>query len=428
MTEEVYGRYSTQYIDAQESRLADLDILITQGQFPQLETSEAKRLVYMELLRAFFAQHNSAQVVSVERIVNNLSWECINRWCFQRYGDTPAAPNVESRDPVAPTQQPIQEQVQVFTIQRAIPGPPLAVPWQGGKADERALIDEWILAKKLNKYGDPLNSAYDFEIPNKYAYVRKRHPTHPWRPTRTVVVTCAGAGGTNSSLASGNTVQLFAKLVWPDGANLEQLFLDNEYKVVMCESGAEATVEGARVDYWNLQVEHQEGLWAYCCGGVCCWCCWVGLLALLLFLLGFTFHSHAGLCANGVMDDFETGIDCGGQCGGGCSRGLPCKVSGDCESPFVCEREADSGLVYGICAEQKKAAAVAGSAPAPGPAAQCVLDGVLSSGSTETGADCGGACAAPHLGDARRRCGIGVGCAIDDDCESGHCENTKCAQ
>ncbi len=43
-------------------------------------------------------------------------------------------------------------------------------------------------------------------------------------------------------------------------------------------------------------------------------------------------------CSDGMMNEGETALDCGGECPGGCADALACKVPGDCSSK-VCVQD-----------------------------------------------------------------------------------------
>ena len=90
-------------------------------------------------------------------------------------------------------------------------------------------------------------------------------------------------------------------------------------------------------------------------------------------------------CANGVLDDGETDVDCGGNCENKCGEGRNCGADDDCASD-MCSDE-------GVCVD-----------PSCSNGAQ---DG------DETDVDCGGSC--PD------GCGEGEGCSVDDDCMSENC-------
>jgi len=94
-------------------------------------------------------------------------------------------------------------------------------------------------------------------------------------------------------------------------------------------------------------------------------------------------------CSDGIQNQSETGIDCGGPNCGGCNPGGGCVLASDCLSG-VCS--------LGIC-----------QAPS------CV-DAVQNG--TETGIDCGGGICAP--------CGFGGGCSISGDCQTNHCSGGAC--
>jgi hypothetical protein len=98
-----------------------------------------------------------------------------------------------------------------------------------------------------------------------------------------------------------------------------------------------------------------------------------------------------GPCFNGVQDQDETDVDCGGVCGPSCAGGKVCSVPNDC--------------FYGICTNNV-----------------CVDptcdDGLLNQG--ETAIDCGGPCGAT--------CEVGQRCVAHTDCVSAVCDlaNYEC--
>ena len=99
----------------------------------------------------------------------------------------------------------------------------------------------------------------------------------------------------------------------------------------------------------------------------------------------------AATCTDGVVNQNEPGIDCGGPCSP-CPEGERCYANSDC---------ATSLCSFGFCK-----------------AAQTCQDGALSPG--ESGVDCGGACETP--------CGQGEGCNSDADCSSGlSCRQGACS-
>lgn len=101
--------------------------------------------------------------------------------------------------------------------------------------------------------------------------------------------------------------------------------------------------------------------------------------------------SSAPSCRNGVRDDGELGVDCGGVCAK--CPGEPCVDGADCGSG-TCEND--------VCQEPPDA----GSGP-PGP-----TDGKKNNG--ETDVDCGG----PNA----PACADGKACEADDDCANGWCK------
>lgn len=98
----------------------------------------------------------------------------------------------------------------------------------------------------------------------------------------------------------------------------------------------------------------------------------------------------SAMCADGVRNGNETGIDCGGNCPG-CPAGGICRVNADCSS---------GSCVLGLC----------------GASTTCT-NNVLDPG--ETDIDCGGSCPA---------CADGRACVLNRDCSGLSCHNSVCSQ
>ena len=92
-----------------------------------------------------------------------------------------------------------------------------------------------------------------------------------------------------------------------------------------------------------------------------------------------------GTCSNGVKDDNETDVDCGGPCGS-CSLGESCTSSTDCIS---------NNCVSGVCTS-----------------ANCNDN---SKNGDETDVDCGGSLCGP--------CDVGESCDYNVDCTTNYCNN-----
>jgi hypothetical protein len=88
-------------------------------------------------------------------------------------------------------------------------------------------------------------------------------------------------------------------------------------------------------------------------------------------------------CKDGKQGPGEMGVDCGDKCGAGCKLGNACVVSGDCSS---------DNCVGGLCTEPSCNNGIQDNA--------------------EAGLDCGGPCA---------KCLDGAACHSDGECESGSC-------
>src|SRR5690606_29395605 len=98
-------------------------------------------------------------------------------------------------------------------------------------------------------------------------------------------------------------------------------------------------------------------------------------------------------CTDGVRNQDETDVDCGGATCDGCGVGARCAAPGDCRS--------------GLCGSDGRCEA------APGTCA----DGVENQ--DETDVDCGGTTCDP--------CGIGQRCSGGSDCTTGNCDSGTCA-
>ncbi len=141
--------------------------------------------------------------------------------------------------------------------------------------------------------------------------------------------------------------------------------------------------------YWNVQAQNEVGVWSVVnysgvfidtsgsgtdCSTVNC-----------TTVAEVEYHP----CSNGVQDEDETDVDCGGSCDA-CKAGSMCEVSADCVS-INCEN--------GICAE-----------------ATCT-DSIINQG--ESDIDCGG-----NYCDA---CIEGMSCVYHRDCASGYCTSKICS-
>jgi hypothetical protein len=146
---------------------------------------------------------------------------------------------------------------------------------------------------------------------------------------------------------------------------------------------------------------------------------------------------QAPSCSDGVLNGYESDIDCGHEaCGIPCMAGMGCRIGNDCWS-WVCvdgrcqappcgdgvkngrETDVDCGGLCDPCGFGQ-----ACEAPADCDSWVCELgtcgaptcsDGYLNA--EETDVDCGGACAP---------CGPGQDCKVAADCENGSCLNGVC--
>ena len=138
-------------------------------------------------------------------------------------------------------------------------------------------------------------------------------------------------------------------------------------------------------------------------------------------------------CANGLKDNNETDIDCGGSCGQTCGINATCASSSDCESNScvnnLCqspscddgiasigfETDVDCGESCSPCDLDKSCLSNTDCASNSCVNAVCVdpnacSDGVISESSTESDVDCGGSCSP---------CDSGKNCHSNNDCASG---------
>ncbi len=154
------------------------------------------------------------------------------------------------------------------------------------------------------------------------------------------------------------------------------------------------------------------------------------------------------ICSDGKTSDAETGEDCGGGCPP-CGVGEPCRVAADCASgscvdaacqvPTCADRvknaaesdvdcggpcapcragrdcQVNADCADGVCRAEEECASESVECPAPFCQVATCADGVKNG--EETGQDCGADCAS---------CGLGMGCARDRDCASGHCVGALC--
>lgn len=147
-------------------------------------------------------------------------------------------------------------------------------------------------------------------------------------------------------------------------------------------------------------------------------------------------------CDDGLLNQDEGDVDCGGSCDRECAIGQRCRQSNDCEEGSFCPPEGgrcraascadglqNGGEVLTDCGGGQCDGCPGGTACggnvdcASGVcsggrcAAPTCDDSVLNQG--ELDVDCGGPCAAG--------CGVGVACASASDCRSGVCEPGACA-
>jgi hypothetical protein len=108
-------------------------------------------------------------------------------------------------------------------------------------------------------------------------------------------------------------------------------------------------------------------------------------------------------CADGLRNGDETDVDCGGDACGPCGPRSGCLHDADC-STLSC--------VAQQCAAVTPAPGCSALDPGNPTCADCESNGA------ETDVDCGGDSCPP--------CAMGLGCATDADCASGHCAGSTC--
>jgi hypothetical protein len=147
-------------------------------------------------------------------------------------------------------------------------------------------------------------------------------------------------------------------------------------------------------------------------------------------------------CSDGVANQDETDVDCGGSCSNTCALGQTCLVAGDCATDAVCSPmsgrcaapSCDDGVRDGAetatdCGGGSCPRCAAGGACKSGTdcdSAVCSRAGTCAQPSCNDGAkngdetdvDCGGACG--------RDCATGRGCHAAGDCQSGVCSAQGC--
>ncbi len=153
-----------------------------------------------------------------------------------------------------------------------------------------------------------------------------------------------------------------------------------------CQLGACVKPSGSTVLRCTAPVTVLEGracqLTADCNAGLVCTCNGVSCASGAVGLC-----TSPTLCGNGIKDNGETDVDCGGiKCGRKCGDGRICANSGDCAS--------------GVCPLTKRC--------------EVPTSTDNTKNGDETGVDCGGATAP--------KCPAQRGCLADTDCLSGYCD------
>ena len=198
----------------------------------------------------------------------------------------------------------------------------------------------------------------------------------------------------------------------PEGTGFSEACEDIEVPFGVCDTFFNRTNDHVRIDWYPLARESSpahpscsDGIknqdeTDVDCGGSCELCdvgasCLVGSdcitgLCNQTTLLCYNLSAqgiHKENCSDGMLNQGETDVDCGGSCSP-CQLGLNCTINSDCISE-LCDI---------ICIEQ-----------IPG---NC-SDGMKNQ--DESDIDCGGVC---------EPCTLGLNCSIDSDCTSGYCNTT----
>ena len=163
----------------------------------------------------------------------------------------------------------------------------------------------------------------------------------------------------------------------------------------------------------------------------------------------------APTCSDGVQNEQETDLDCGGpNCSTSttaCGNGLICKVNTDCRNSWcnngACatpscvdsikngtESDVDcGGTCPAKCADGKTCAkdsdCTNGWCNGSGKCATPACGDTFKNG-TETGVDCGGSCTqscTSKVDSSCMQCAVGVGCSVNLDCLSLNCASNLCA-
>jgi hypothetical protein len=147
----------------------------------------------------------------------------------------------------------------------------------------------------------------------------------------------------------------------------------------------------------------------------------------------------AATCSDGVRNQDETDVDCGGAACGGCGNGLHCGATSDCASGSACdsgtcvpatcvdgmqdgsETDVDCGGTCNACHEWQACAQASDCASG----VTCIRGNCLvptcgdgTRDAKESDVDCGGPC---------EGCAIGQACGVDDDCaRGGVCRGGAC--
>jgi hypothetical protein len=137
-------------------------------------------------------------------------------------------------------------------------------------------------------------------------------------------------------------------------------------------------------------------------------------------------------CADSLLNGDESDVDCGGSCYYRCTAGKTCNAGSDCESGSCAAGYCCAPDCEGVCRQCAPVTGTCSFVPAttdprdecPGPTNDCDGFGAcescadLTKNNSETDFDCGGPVCPP--------CQTGRSCAVADDCESCVCDGGTC--
>jgi parallel beta-helix repeat protein len=117
-------------------------------------------------------------------------------------------------------------------------------------------------------------------------------------------------------------------------------------------------------------------------------------------------------CTDGIKNQDESDVDCGGATCSECSDGKTCSAGGDCASGWCYNGSCRTSTCFdGIFGPGELGIDCGG----PCPVCISCTDGLMNQ--DESDVDCGGVCP---------KCGSGLNCSTDSDCSSNWCKNGAC--